>query len=153
MIASKNKAKKNLLSVICSLLSNKGGFTLMELLVVISIIAILISIGLTSFSTVQKKARDSKRKSDIKEVQNSLEQYYSVCGSQYPVPTDFYAQGIVCSLPSLAIMPTVPTDPRGTTPYFCGPTPAAGNCTSTGYNICTMLEGESPNIFCVNNQQ
>lgn len=124
----------------------------MELLVVISIIAILVTIGLTSFSTAQKKARDSKRKSDIKEVQNSLEQYYSVCGSQYPVPTDFYAQGIVCSLPSLAIMPTVPTDPRGTPPYYC-PTPAATNCTSTGYQICASLESETPAAFCVSNQQ
>src|SRR3990167_5250220 len=85
----------------------KNGFTLMELLVVISIIAILISIGLTSFSTAQKKARDSKRKSDIKEVQNALEQYYSVCGSLYPTGVDgsFYANGIVCSSLSLAIMP------------------------------------------------
>ncbi len=131
----------------------KNGFTLMELLVVISIIAILISIGLTSFSTAQKKARDSKRKSDIKEVQNALEQYYSVCGSNYPTPSGTFVAPIVCLSPSLAIMPTVPSDPRGTTPYYCGPTPAASNCTGTGYQICAILEGETPNTFCISNQQ
>ena len=126
----------------------------MELLVVISIIAILISIGLTSFSTAQKKARDSKRKSDIKEVQNALEQYYSVCGSLYPTGVDgsFYANGIVCSSLSLAIMPTVPADPRGTPPYYC-PTPATTNCTSTAYQICAGLESETPNTYCISNQQ
>lgn len=130
-------------------LLNKG-FTLIELLVVISIIAILITIGLSSYSTAQKKVRDSKRKSDIKEVQNSLEQYYSVCAYQYPVPTNFYSQGIVCSSPSIGIMPTVPTDPRGTPPYYC-PTPAS-NCSATQYKICAALESESSS-FCVSNQQ
>ena len=122
----------------------------MELLVVISIIAILITVGLTSFSTAQKKARDSKRKNDIKEVQTALEQYYSVCGSVYPTGADdsFYAGGIVCSSPSLAMMPTVPSDP----PYYC-PTPAATNCTSLTYQICASLESETPSTFCLTNQQ
>src|SRR3989338_10013359 len=95
----------------------KFGFTLMELLVVISIIAILITVGLTSFSTAQKKARDTKRKSDIKEVQTSLEQYFSICGNNYPTPTGTFLAPVICPDPSLAIMPTMPSDPRGTTPY------------------------------------
>ncbi|MBU1000240.1 prepilin-type N-terminal cleavage/methylation domain-containing protein, partial [Patescibacteria group bacterium] len=41
------------------------GFTLVELLVVISIIAILSVIGIVVFTGVQKGARDAKRKADI----------------------------------------------------------------------------------------
>lgn len=129
------------------------GFTLLELLVVISIIAILITVGLTSFSTSQRKGRDAKRKSDVKEVQNSLEQYYSVCGFAYPTPTGSFFVSINCPTPAISIMPTVPTDPRVVTPYYCGPTPGASNCTSSSYTICAMLEAESPNTFCVSSQQ
>lgn len=129
------------------------GFTLLELLVVISIIAMLITIGLSSFSTAQRKGRDAKRKSDIKEIQNSLEQYYSVCGFNYPTPTGSFFTAVNCPTPPISIMPQVYTDPRQVTPYFCGPTPGASNCTSTSYTICAMLEGESPDTFCVSSQQ
>ena len=53
------------------------GFTLIELLIVVAIIAILISIGLASYSRVQKSSRDSQRKSDLKNIAGALEQYYS----------------------------------------------------------------------------
>jgi general secretion pathway protein G len=132
---------------------NQKGFSLLELLVVISIIVILITIGLTSFTTAQKKGRDAKRKSDIKEVQTALEQYYSVCSFGYPTPagSTFYTS-IICTSPSVAVMPTVPSDPRST-PYYCGPTPAASNCTSSSYTICAMLESEPTPVFCLTNQQ
>src|SRR3989338_3198993 len=64
---------------------NKG-FTLLELLVVVGIITILVNMGLSSFSTAQKKGRDAKRKTDIRGIQGALEQYYSVCGFVYVTP-------------------------------------------------------------------
>lgn len=94
-------------------------FTLLELLVVIGIIAIIVSLGFASYSTTQKKVRDAKRKSDLKEIQNALEQYYAVCGSEYPdeVSSTYCPDGaidtsIVCNSPSLIIMDNVPTDPK-----------------------------------------
>lgn len=127
-----------------------SGFTLLELLVVISIIVILITMGLSSFSTAQKKGRDAKRKSDMKEVQNALEQYYSVCGYKYPLPTGSFYTPVICTTPgvSIAIMPTIPSDPRGITPYYC-----SGTCDSTNYTVCAGLEAETPATFCVSNQQ
>lgn len=144
------KEKKSIFSLITRHYPrvSDSGFTLLELLVVISVLAILISLALTSFSTVQKKGRDAKRKSDIKEVQSALEQYYSVCGYNYPIPTGFYSQGVYCTSPSLGILPTVPTDPKGTPPYYCG-----GTCDASGFQVCAVLEGESPTGFCVRNQQ
>lgn len=126
-----------------------AGFTLLELLVVISIIVILVTIGMSSYSTAQKKGRDAKRKSDLKEIQTALEQYYAVCGYQYPLITGFYDQ-VNCPTPAISIMPTVPQDPRGT-PYYC-PTPVS-NCSSSTYTICSKLESESPAEYCLSNQQ
>ena len=63
--------------------SIKRGFTLLEMLVVISIIGVLVGIGAISYSTAQKKARDTKRNLDLKAIQNCMEQNYSVNNSQY----------------------------------------------------------------------
>ncbi|MDO9027840.1 MAG: prepilin-type N-terminal cleavage/methylation domain-containing protein [Candidatus Roizmanbacteria bacterium] len=65
----------------------KKGFTLLEMLVVIGIIAILVSLGFASYSTVQKKARDAKRKGDLSAMQKVLEQCYSVSSYSYPAIT------------------------------------------------------------------
>ncbi|MFC1625465.1 type II secretion system protein [Patescibacteria group bacterium] len=51
---------------------NKG-FTLIELLVVISMIGILSSLALVSFTTSQKQTKDVQRKSEIKQYATSLE--------------------------------------------------------------------------------
>lgn len=53
------------------------GFTLVELLVTITIISILASIGLNTYSSAQKKARDAKRKAHLKQIVDSLESYYN----------------------------------------------------------------------------
>lgn len=58
-------------------------FTLVELLVVISIIGILASIGLVAFTSSQARGRDAQRKSDLKQVSSALELFYSDYG-KYP---------------------------------------------------------------------
>lgn len=63
------------------------GFTLIELLVVIAIIGILSSLVLASLNSARTKARDSKRLSDMKQVQIALEFYYDKNG-QYPEEND-----------------------------------------------------------------
>ncbi len=57
--------------------NKKSGFTLFELLVSISIIAILTVIAMVSYSSAQKKARDAKRIQDVDAVGKALESYYS----------------------------------------------------------------------------
>ena len=52
--------------------NSQSGFSLIELMVVVSIMAILAVIGLGGFSNAQKKARDSRRKADIKTIQNAM---------------------------------------------------------------------------------
>ncbi len=62
---------------------HRKGFTLIELLVVISIIGLLSSIVLASVNQARIKARNAIRKSDLVQLRNALELYYSTYGS-YP---------------------------------------------------------------------
>jgi len=57
-------------------MKNKG-FTLVELLVVMAILGVLVTLVAGGFRTAQVRGRDSKRKSDLKEIANSLEVFYS----------------------------------------------------------------------------
>jgi len=51
------------------------GFTFIEILVSVTIIAVLIAIGVASYGSVNRRARDAKRKSDLEQVRSALEQY------------------------------------------------------------------------------
>ncbi len=62
----------------------RSGFTLIELLIAITIIAIIIGIGTLSWTKSQEKARDGKRKSDAKTIQQGLEEYFQT-NRQYPL--------------------------------------------------------------------
>lgn len=59
------------------------GFTLIELMVVISIISLLSSVLLASLSTARMKARDAERLSATRSVVNALELYYAK-NNHYP---------------------------------------------------------------------
>lgn len=63
---------------------NKKGFTLIELLVVIAVIGLLATIVSVSVNNARKKARDTKRKADLRNIQLALEMYYDA-NNQYPV--------------------------------------------------------------------
>lgn len=56
---------------------HERGFTLVELLVVITIITILATIGLTIYSKAQKQARVAKRVEDLRAIRTALEIYYA----------------------------------------------------------------------------
>ena len=61
------------------------GFTLVEMLIVISIIAILTGIIITNLTGAKGKARDAKRVSDLSHIQLALQLYFDRCG-RYPEP-------------------------------------------------------------------
>jgi prepilin-type N-terminal cleavage/methylation domain-containing protein len=66
-----------------SRLAPRSGFTLIEILIVVAIIAILASVVLVGLGPTQQAGRDARRLSDLHEVQNGLELYNSKCG-YYP---------------------------------------------------------------------
>ena len=62
---------------------NRLGFTLIEVLIVVAIIGILASVVLVGLGPLQKQGRDTRRISDLRQVQAGLELYYNKCG-YYP---------------------------------------------------------------------
>lgn len=126
----------------------KKSFTLLEILVVIGIIAILVSLGFASYSTVQKKARDAKRQGDLKIAQQTMEQCYSVNSFQYPIINN--SSGTLtatCPAPNTSITFTI-TDPLNTSTYIYTIV-----STPTTYTITAPdLESSTVN-FSVSNQQ
>src|SRR5690606_35509923 len=70
----------------------RSGFTIVELLIVIVVIAILAAISVVAYTGVQARAKDSQRHQDIKIIAKALEMYYidhgslptSSCGSSCP---------------------------------------------------------------------
>lgn len=63
------------------------GFTIIELLIVIAIIAILAGLVLNNFQGAQAKARDTQRVTDTNNVHSKLEEYYNENGA-YPGDLD-----------------------------------------------------------------
>lgn len=56
------------------------GFTLVELLIAIVVIAILASVSVVAFNGIQQRARDAQRENDVKLIARALEMYYSENG-------------------------------------------------------------------------
>lgn len=54
----------------------KSGFTIVELLIVIVVIAILAAISIVAYNGIQQRARDAERAQDIATIQKVLEMYY-----------------------------------------------------------------------------
>lgn len=63
--------------------SLRKGFTLIEMLIVVAIIGILASVVVIGIGPAQQRARDSRRASDLKQIQTSLELFYNKNG-KYP---------------------------------------------------------------------
>lgn len=61
--------------------SIKKGFTLVELLVVVSIIGILTTLVVANLNSARERARDASRKSDLRNIQTALRLYYNDIGS------------------------------------------------------------------------
>ncbi len=104
---------------------NAGGFTLIELLVVISIIGLLSSIVLTSVNSARAKARDARRRADIKQVQTALEFYYDTNNAYPSIGTDdvgYLISGLAGPLAQyLSIIPTDPGNGWHAYQYVRGP--------------------------------
>ena len=66
----------------------KRGFTIIEILVVIGIIAILTVIIFPSVNNIRSKNRDAERVADLASIQLGLSMYYNQHASSYPANLD-----------------------------------------------------------------
>ena len=61
----------------------KNGFTLVELLVVVSLIGVLATLVLANLTSGRSRGRDAQRKSDLRQISTALRLYYNDRGG-YP---------------------------------------------------------------------
>lgn len=123
----------------------KKGFTLIELLVVISIIAVLSTLSIVSLGNARQKSRDTRRVSDIRQIQTALEMYaLNRTDGLYPVTSSANIQGLC--LDDTGLVPTcvgavfmkkIPSNPTpsGTNYIY--------NSDGMNYTLTYWLEGKT----------
>ncbi|MCS7093385.1 MAG: type II secretion system protein GspG [Patescibacteria group bacterium] len=135
----------------------KSFFTLVEILVVIAIIGILSALFLPNYMAARERARDSQRKSDLKQIQKALEMYRQ---DQFPpaYPTSLPPAGseFKNNIINVVYMNKFPTDPLPGRQYFY-----SYDNSSLSYTLCACLENRadrdgvtcSPPCSCQANQK
>ena len=122
------------------LFKKSGGFTLVELLVVIAVIGLLSSVVLASLTVARRKSRDARRVSDMKQMQIAFEFYFDAFRTY---PANGYA-GLSAILTPTYIS-TVPNEPLGGWPAYryC-------QRTATSYALGASLENVTGNPALAN---
>ena len=121
--------------------AGRQGFTIIELLISIAVIAMLTSFAMVLLSKGKTKSRDSRREGDIKQIQNALNLYvvashlYPVCGrGMINGTSDCLSQALLAD----NFMPEVPIDPLGENQYYY---------TSNGFSYTLEYALETDNIL------
>ncbi|MBI2595859.1 type II secretion system protein [Candidatus Daviesbacteria bacterium] len=160
----------------------KNGFTLVEILIAISIISIVFGIVLTSAAAIQRNGRDTQRKADLASLQSALQQYYAD-QNFYPdddanTPLKLSGAGAITSLtsrvgnpdqtqPIKTYLSSIPKDPTsGTATPYCykayssvadfpanaTPCDNASTAKCFYYAVYAKLENSTGNSYTCNSQ-
>jgi len=111
----------------------KKGFTIIEMLIVVTIIAVLAGLILRGMGGALPKSRDARRLGDLKNIQNMLELYYTK-NNTYPT-----------TLAQLAtdLKTTLPKDPSTNSDYCYQALNQTLPNIYTGYVLGAQLEGSA----------
>jgi general secretion pathway protein G len=120
--------------------TSKKGFTLIEIIVTISIIALLAAAGVVSYASLNRNSRDAKRRADLEQVRAAIEMYKST-NDVYPPAVAFGLGNNICDpvgcSPGHTYLMNVPQDPdpAGNRRYYYNYSAA-----TTEYTIGAALE-------------
>jgi general secretion pathway protein G len=123
------------------------GFTLVELLVVVSIIGVLATILMTNFIGVRQRARDAQRKADLRQIQSALELYRADSAVYAAHATGTYrlnqtqcptSNALTNQAGTATYMAKIPCDPSGSSGYNGGSYYFQSN--GSAYTIAACLE-------------
>lgn len=134
-------------------MAKRPAFSLIELLVVIALIGILVAIATVSYTTIQKRSRDSRRITEFKAIQQAMEQYYANHASAYP--------GSCLGLDTTYLPNGMPLDPKSGISYA---DESVSSCPGPSYCFCIPMEVSSGNatencsgtvgtFYCIRNVQ
>lgn len=104
---------------------NTNSFTLIEILVVATIMILLVTAGAVSYTSLNRSSRDGKRKADLEQIRAALEMYRSDNG-RYPVAGNAVGEIHVNSCDAGTLF----QNPAGTTTYLTA-VPRDPQCSAT----------------------
>ncbi len=150
--------------------TNSQGFTLIELMIAISIVAIMAVAGLLALQQAQKSGRDARRRQEIQAIATVIEAkkdpssntYSTVTAADFPskgaIPTDNttqqYSMYASATIPDTSSLPADPNNTTWTTTNPSGYTSWNGaNQNGNAYwKLCAHMEtGSKP--FCISSSQ
>jgi type II secretion system protein G len=132
------------------------GFTLIELVVVIAIIGVLAGFLVSNFMNAREKARDSQRKSDVKQIQKALE-VYRQDNNQFPttLPSPSSCWSSLTSCAGNVYMSKFPKEPVKTNSSDGSPVsyyykPGTTGVYRLSYTLSTCIEnvGDTDTVTC-----
>ena len=115
----------------------KKAFTLIEIIVVVTIIGLLSGGAAISYSSLTRASRDAKRKVDLEQIRAALEMYRSSEPSaigQYPDYPDADCSDLVSISNFTSYLPRIPTDPKLGSNYSC-------SSSASTYELYSTVEG------------
>jgi prepilin-type N-terminal cleavage/methylation domain-containing protein len=115
------------------------GFTLIELLIVIAILGVLATMFMTTFPAAQRRARDARRQSDIKQYQTAVEKYANKNNGNYYNSSGTINPSSVCN--TLIGTSNCPNDPGSYTYQYNG--------TAAAYVVWARLEAITPATYFI----
>src|SRR3990172_187901 len=116
------------------------GFTLVELLVVMTLVTLLATIGIVSYRQAQNRALDAQRKADLRQYQTALEVYANDNDGFYPYhPTEVEANSTLCTDMDLLDCPAEPDSGRMQYQYYSDGSGVAGDPTAVNYVLYAHL--------------
>ena len=110
----------------------KKSFTLIEILVVTTIIGLLATTASTIYSQLGKQSRDARRKTDLEQIRSALELYRSN-NNVYQASVSTNCSNYTALTGSPTYIQSMPSDPKTGYNYYC-------NITSSDYTLGAYLE-------------